>query len=192
MTYTDFCNIHTNDNGNADTQNISINNNCGFGPFGFDHLTKPRTTAEENDEEITKLISETNAIVEENKTLMKCLKNENESLKNENESFKVILNRLRNDLHSKCEEVESLKMRCEENNYCVVTNQDSVRTVVSLLNSRNNESNINISKIFTKVIVYSKRARQYFECIKLYNGVWIEGFIYTNPVHTLKNIEIYE
>ena len=87
-------------------------------------------------------------------------------------------------------QVQEFKMKEEEQNAtCVITNIYSIRTAKTLLNL---QQNYQLISDYVKAIVYSNRAKQYFTCVKLYNGSWIEGSLYTNPIHNFPQIELIE
>ena len=80
------------------------------------------------------------------------------------------------------------KFQNEQDSTCLVTNQCSTRTTSHLLNL---PQNFQISQNYNKAIVYSQRTQQYFTCVKLYDGSWIEGHLYTNPVHIFPQVELF-
>lgn len=72
---------------------------------------------------------------------------------------------------------------------CLVMNQNSIRKATRLLNSA---QNYRISTNYCKAIVYSKNAKQYFSCVKLYDGSWIEGHLYTNSLDYFPQVNLLE
>ena len=83
---------------------------------------------------------------------------------------------------------ENEELKYEQQSTAIVTNQSSIRTAVLLLNS---SQNYQVSSNYTKVVVFSSRGKQYFTCLKLWNGKWTEGNLYNNPIHNLTSVELY-
>ena len=99
------------------------------------------------------------------------------------------------DAIKKDEEIRILKVRLNEskngkdknNKFGFITNVYSIREAVFHLNCGTNKE---ISKEFNELVVYSVRAKNYFTCIKKYDGKWIEGVLYLNPVENMRMINL--
>lgn len=109
------------------------------------------------------------------------------------EHLNKMIDNLNIDIGIKNQTIENLqkevrKLKSEEQSTAFVTNQSSIRKAVDLLNSM---QNYQVSSNYTKVVVFSARAKQYFTCLKLWDGKWTEGNLYKNSVHNLNSIELY-
>ena len=105
----------------------------------------------------------------------------------------TIIDNLYIDIGIKNQTIKSLQkenedLKYEQQSTAIVTNQSSIRAAVLLLNS---PQNYQVSSKYTKVVVFSARAKKYFTCLKLWDAKWTEGTLYENSVHNLNSIELY-
>jgi len=110
--------------------------------------------------------------------------------KKDNEIFKLkkeleIEKSMLNLAYEKINELENVKT--ESKKTALVSNLRSVSICCDLLN---NYKNVNISKQYNEIIVYSERIKQYFTCLKLYNGRWIPGELFVDVVHNIEMINL--
>jgi len=116
----------------------------------------------------------------------------NKNLLEHIEELNKIIDNKNIDIGLKNETIRILKkendeLKFEKDTTGLIINQNSVRAAVQLLNHL---QNCQISSAYTKLVLYSQTMKQYFTCIKLYNGCWVEGHLYINPVHNLKKVEL--
>lgn len=124
------------------------------------------------------------------------LKSQEEESKNQNyhiDNLNNIIDNLNVDMRIRNQTIKNLQKDNEELKYeqqstAIVTNQSSIRTTVLLLNL---SQNYQVSSNYTKVVVFSSRGKQYFTCLKLWNGKWTEGNLYNNPIHNLTSVELF-
>ena len=195
----------------ASQQNYSWDTAFADGPFGHDRPLSPgwsRETAKSNPvvsnvwysppNNQEKLLSKLK-VIRQLKTQIKSQEEEISSLNihiNEQDNNIKDMNRhideqnlviSRKDQTIRMLQKENQDLKSEEDTIALITDQNSVNTTVQLLNSSQND---HMPSTYEKVVVYSNRAKQYFECVKLFSGKWIGGNIYTNPVHKLTQFEL--
>lgn len=132
-------------------------------------------------------------IIEDLKIQLKSQEEESKKQKYHIDHLNKIIDNLNVDMGIKNQTIKTLQNENEELKYeqqstVIVTNQSSIRTAVLLLNS---PQNYHVSSNYTKVVVFSSRAKQYFTCLKLWDGKWTEGNLYNNPIHNLTSVELF-
>ncbi len=189
----------------------------GFGTFGFDTSSNSietafgwgnQSTTQEQDNSGFGLWTPNNfseslpseedkrtkdQIIEDLKIQLKSQEDESKKQKYHIDYLNKIIDNLNIDLDIKNQTIKNLQkenedLKYEEQSSAIVTNQSSIRVAVLLLNS---PQNYQVSSNYTKVIVFSSRAKQYFTCLKLWDGKWIEGNLYNNPIQNLTSVELF-
>ena len=132
-------------------------------------------------------------IIEDLKIQLKSQEEESKKQKYHIGHLNKIIDNLNIDMGIKNQTIKTLQKENEDLKYeqqltAIVTNQSSIRAAVILLNS---PQNYQVSSNYTKVVVFSSRAKQYFTCLKLWDGKWTEGNLYNNPIHNLTSVELY-
>lgn len=132
-------------------------------------------------------------IIEDLKTQLKTQENKIKTQNHHINHLNGLIENLNVDVCLRNETIKELKKENEELKYeqqstALVKNQSSIRNAVLLLNSPQNNQ---VSSNYSKVVVFSSRAKEYFTCLKLWDGKWIEGALYTKPIHNLTPVKLY-